>query len=77
MKPDCRETLKRAYLFLDNEVLTHAERVEISNHLEACRPCLERFGLEGEVSALVARLKGADPCPERVKARIQNLIQEQ
>ncbi|MDQ4096194.1 MAG: mycothiol system anti-sigma-R factor [Actinomycetota bacterium] len=77
MKPDCRETLKRAYLFLDNEVLSEAERVEISTHLEACRPCLERYGLEGEVSALVARLKGADPCPDRVRARIKNLIQEQ
>ena len=77
MKHDCRETLQKAYLFLDNEGLSDAERLEISSHLEACRPCLERYGLESEVTALVARLKGAEPCPERVKARIQNLIQEQ
>ena len=76
MKEDCRETLQKAYLFLDNEVLSQAERVEISVHLEACRPCLERFGLEGEVTSLVARLKGSEPCPDRVRSRIENLIQE-
>lgn len=76
MKEDCRETLQKAYLFLDNEVLSSTERLEISSHLEACRPCLERFGLEGEVTTLVARLKGAEPCPDRVRARIQNLIQD-
>ncbi len=77
MKPDCRETLEKAYLFIDNEVLSEEERFEITSHLEACRPCLERVGLEAELTALVARLKGTEPCPERVKARIQNLIQEQ
>ncbi len=77
MKGDCRETLQKAYLFLDNEVLSERERFEISSHLEECRPCLERYGLESEVTTLVARLKGAAPCPDRVKARIQNLIQDQ
>jgi mycothiol system anti-sigma-R factor len=76
MKEDCRETLQKAYLFLDNEVLSADERLEISNHLEACRPCLERFGLEGEVTSIVARLKKSEPCPERVRSRIENLIQE-
>ena len=77
MKEDCRVTLKKAYLYLDGELLSEEERVDIRVHLEECRPCLERYGLEGEVTALVARLKGRQSCPESVKKRIQILIQEQ
>lgn len=75
MKEDCRLTLERAYLFLDGEGLTEEERGEIRVHLERCRPCLERYGLEEEVTALLGRLRGCQPCPERVKVRIQNLIE--
>ena len=75
MKEDCRVTLQRAYLFLDNEGLSEQERAEIGAHLEKCRPCLERYGLEEEVTALLSRLRGRQPCPERVKARIQSLIE--
>ncbi len=74
MKEDCRVTLERAYLFLDREVLSEKERLEIQIHLEKCRPCLERYGLEGELAALLARLRGSDPCPERLRDRVRNLI---
>ena len=76
MKEDCRVTLERAYLFLDGEGLTEDERGEIRAHLERCRPCLERYGLEEEVTALLRRLRGSQPCPDRVKARIQSIIEE-
>ena len=74
MKEDCRVTLEKAYLFLDREVLSETERVQIQAHLEQCRPCLERYGLEGEVTALLARLRGREPCPDRVRERVQKLI---
>ena len=77
MKEDCRVTLQKAYLFLDGEILSETERVTIQGHLEDCRPCLERYGLEGEVTTLVARLRTHEPCPESVKKRIQLMIQEQ
>lgn len=77
MKEDCRIALQKAYLFLDGELLSETERIDIQGHLEDCRPCLEQYGLEGEVTALVARLKGPEPCPENVKKRIQLMIQEQ
>ena len=77
MKEDCRVTLKKAYLYLDGELLSEEERVDIRVHLEECRPCLECYGLEGEVTALVARLKGRQTCPDEVKKRIQSLINEQ
>ena len=74
MKEKCRVTLERAYLFLDGEVLSEAERLEIKGHLEDCRPCLERYGLESEVTNLLARLKGHTDCPARLKNRIEGLI---
>lgn len=76
MKEDCRVTLQKAYLYLDGEMLSEQERVDISVHLEACRPCLERYGLEGEVTTLVARLKKHEACPDRVKERIKTLIED-
>lgn len=65
-----------AYLFLDGEVLTTAQRTEIQVHLEECLPCLERYGLETEVTHLVARLKGSSRCPSELKARISRLLDE-
>jgi mycothiol system anti-sigma-R factor len=77
MKEECRVTLERAYLFLDGEILSEAERVEIKGHLEACRPCLERYGLESEVSVLLSRLRGHEDCPTGLKRRIEGLIAEE
>lgn len=77
MKQRCREALERVYLFLDGEGLSEAERLEIETHLEECGPCFEEFGLHGEVKAIVARLKGADPCPERLRSRITALLSEE
>lgn len=74
MKERCRETLQRAYLFLDQESLGEAERHEIRVHLEECRPCFERVGLEREVAMIVARLKDAHPCPGELKARIASQL---
>jgi mycothiol system anti-sigma-R factor len=76
MKEVCRETLERAYLFLDGELLSAAERHQISVHLEECQPCLERYGLETEVTVLLARLKGVHRCPDGLKARIADLLEE-
>ncbi|MGH2734172.1 MAG: mycothiol system anti-sigma-R factor [Actinomycetota bacterium] len=76
MKERCRETLERAYLYVDGEGLSEAERLEIQTHLEDCAPCFERVGLDHEVSRVIARLKGHDQCPEGLKARITALIVE-
>lgn len=76
MKHHCREVLERAYLFLDSEGLSDAERREIETHLDECSPCYERYGLEREVGHLIARLKGSQPCPDKLKTKILQLIQE-
>jgi mycothiol system anti-sigma-R factor len=76
MKQRCRETLERVYLFLDGEGLTEAERIEIEVHLEDCPPCFERYGVEIEVKTIVARLRGANPCPDALRSRIAALLQQ-
>ena len=76
MKETCRETLQRAYLFLDGEILSEPERTEIRVHLEECSPCLERYGLEEELVTVIARLRHASPCPERLKSRITTLLEQ-
>jgi mycothiol system anti-sigma-R factor len=76
VKPHCKETLARAYLFLDGEILSEPERQEIVVHLEECAPCLERVGLEREVTFAVARLRHHSRCPDALKHRITSLLEQ-
>jgi mycothiol system anti-sigma-R factor len=76
MKERCRETLQQAFLYIDNEVLTEDARQEIKEHLEECAPCLERYGLEREVTYLIHRLRDQSHCPDKLRARITSLIEE-
>jgi len=45
MHPECRDVLARLYEYLDNELAT-ADYEKVRAHLEACRPCLNRFEFE-------------------------------
>jgi mycothiol system anti-sigma-R factor len=76
VKDDCREILEQTYLFLDGELLSVSERVEIEGHLEACRPCLERYGLEKELHNLLARVRNREVCPEALRRRILGLLDQ-
>ena len=76
MKEHCREILARAYLFLDGEGLTVAERIEIEAHLEECEPCLDSVDLQRDVRSLILRIGGSTPCPETVRSKIIHLIDQ-
>ncbi|MBA2426741.1 MAG: zf-HC2 domain-containing protein [Actinobacteria bacterium] len=76
MKEHCRKVLRDAYLFMDRELLTSAERAEIQSHLEECAPCYERYGLEAHATAAIARLRGHDRCPERLRSHISELLRD-
>ncbi|HWC15083.1 MAG TPA: zf-HC2 domain-containing protein [Actinomycetota bacterium] len=81
MSERCKEIFEnayqRAYMLLDGEGLSEAERIEIETHLEECGPCLERVGVEREViSVVITRLRGATPCPEALKQRIFSLLED-
>ena len=75
MKEPCREMLERAYLVLDGEPLSAADRAEMEGHLNECAPCFERAGIENEVKALIGRVHGCNPCPAELKKRIAGLLQ--
>jgi len=72
---DCREVLKRVYLYLDGEI-EDADCTEIREHLDECAPCLREFGIEQEVKALVARSCGCDKAPETLRQKVILRIQE-
>ena len=76
MKERCREVLEQAYVFLDGEVLSEQERAQIQVHLDECAPCLEQYGLEREFVFATARLRGKTECPEKLRSRIQNLLND-
>lgn len=75
MKAICREVLEQAYLFLDGEGLSEAQRLEVEAHLEDCAPCFEAYGLQREATHLLMRLRGASPCPNELKSRILSIIE--
>lgn len=75
MKEHCERVLREAYVFMDREVLSDEERQSIQKHLEECRPCYERYGLEVHATAVSARLRGHDPCPEKLRQAIADLLQ--
>ncbi len=76
MKERCREVLERAYLFLDGEVLSETERAQVQVHLDECAPCLEHYGIDREFVYVTARLRGKTECPQKLKAKIQTLLDE-
>ncbi len=73
---NCRETLQEAFLYLDGELLSEERRIEISHHLEECRPCLERYGLHQEVALVLARLRGCTRCPDDLRTRIYSMFDD-
>jgi len=76
----CEEVLEKMFLFLDSEC-DQMSRSQIAQHLEECAPCLQYFGIEREVKALVHRKCGGDPAPdglrERVRIRLRLVAVEQ
>jgi mycothiol system anti-sigma-R factor len=72
---DCSEILQKVYVYLDGEVSLH-DCAKIRQHLEECGPCLQRFGLEQAVKALVARSCGRDPVPSDLRQKVMFRIQQ-
>ncbi|HEU0088787.1 MAG TPA: mycothiol system anti-sigma-R factor [Pseudonocardiaceae bacterium] len=72
---DCGEVLAEMWLFLDNEC-NHERRELLKRHLEECGACLEEYGLEEHLKALLARKCGGDHAPDEFKQRLRQSIQE-
>lgn len=76
----CDQVLEKVFLFLDSEC-DQLSRTHIAQHLEECGPCLQYFGIEREIKALIHRKCGGDPTPaglrERVRIRLRLVTVEQ
>jgi mycothiol system anti-sigma-R factor len=72
---DCNEVLAELWLFLDNEC-DHERRERLRRHLDECGPCLEEFGLEEHLKALLARKCGGDHAPDALRYRLRQSIRE-
>ena len=70
---DCSAALDRLYRFLDNE-LDDADADTIRAHLEACEPCLDRFGVEEHIRAMVRRCCTASRAPDTLRVRVTQVI---
>lgn len=56
---DCGEVLDHLYEFLDNE-MAEGDCAKLREHFEECSPCLEKYGLEQAIKALIKRSCGCD-----------------
>jgi mycothiol system anti-sigma-R factor len=68
----CQEAISTLYVYLDGE-LTPERREQIKKHLDECSPCLQAFGFEAELKALIAR-KCHDEVPESLRQRVARAL---
>jgi anti-sigma factor (TIGR02949 family) len=69
---DCERALSRLYEFLDHE-LADADADQIRAHLDACEPCLDAFGVEEAMRAVVRRCCSAARAPEGLRVRVTRI----
>jgi anti-sigma factor (TIGR02949 family) len=73
---ECSEVLDHLYEYLDNE-MGEGDCAKLREHFEECSPCLEKYGLEQAIKALVKRSCGCDTAPSdlrgKVLARIEHI----
>ena len=67
---DCSEVLSEVYLFLDHECDEKRKQL-LQTHLEECHPCLEQYGIEEHLKALLARKCGGEHAPEELRRRLR------
>ena len=71
----CTEVLEDVYTYLDAEC-DQVSKAKIKQHLHECSPCLQEFGIEQEVKALVARCCGDEVAPVELRERLRFKLRE-
>ncbi|WP_329567444.1 mycothiol system anti-sigma-R factor [Kitasatospora sp. NBC_01266] len=66
---DCGEVLDHLYEFLDNE-MAEGDCAKLREHFEECSPCLEKYGLEQAIKALIKRSCGCDDTPSDLRSKV-------
>jgi mycothiol system anti-sigma-R factor len=71
----CSQVLDQVYVYLDGEI-DPDDCEKIRQHLDECGPCLQQYGLDKAVKALVARSCGCDVAPEELRVKVLARIRE-
>ncbi|MDH6575582.1 mycothiol system anti-sigma-R factor [Kitasatospora sp. MAP5-34] len=66
---ECGEVLDHLYEFLDNE-MNEGDCAKLRVHFEECSPCLEKYGLEQAIKALIKRSCGCDDTPSDLRSKV-------
>ena len=69
--PDCNETLREIYEYLDGE-LTNDEKAKLRRHLEECQPCFEAYDFEAELREVIAIKCRETEVPPGLLEKVQN-----
>lgn len=72
--PDCEESLKELYEFLDGE-LTVERRSNIRVHLEGCQQCYEAFDFEAELRIVVST-RCREQVPDSLREKIADALRQ-
>lgn len=69
----CEDVLSEVWLFLDNEC-DPQRRAAVQRHLDGCGSCLERYGIEEHLKALLHRKCGGEHAPEQLREKLRESI---
>lgn len=70
----CKDVLEKVYLYLDDEVLTDDERMEIEAHLNACPFCFQRYEFENHLWSLIRETSLESLPPDSLLNRLESVI---
>lgn len=72
---DCAEILADVYVYLDHECDGERQAL-VQRHLDDCSSCLERYGIEQQLKALLHRKCGGEHAPTELRERLKTSIRE-
>lgn len=73
---DCRKVIENLYLLLDRE-LSEMECRDLDAHIEACRECFGRYGVEREFKELIHRVCSEEEVPAALVERIRSTLRRE
>ncbi|MEV4319223.1 mycothiol system anti-sigma-R factor [Actinocrispum sp. NPDC049592] len=72
---DCSEVLNEVWLFLDGEC-NQERKALLQQHLDECSPCLQEYGLDEHLKALLHKKCGGEHASAEFKERLRASIRQ-
>lgn len=73
MQDDCLKVLEQIELYLDGE-LDAGVSLGIDEHLEACKPCMDRSEFQRHLKEMLRAKCGCDEVPPHVLERVRSVL---